>query len=147
MRTWSVNVDEFLLIACETQHYPLLRFAKRSDVGCVAIALTEGDAFTLAKQTCKQPLEPKDFGLIDFISRRGHAVPLVPPEGAKVHEDGVSGEVFLRTYTERGPKKEEKEFPGNCLAISSSFAIASFVNAIAIAIAIFYYTNRHCCCF
>ena len=96
----------------ETKYYQLMqRVGNKKEVGNVAIALNEKDA---AATTWTQAIEPKDFGVIDFVAERGCKVKLIPEEGAATHQDGDSGEVFLRTYTERGSKQDMETMAGKC---------------------------------
>ena len=114
MRTWSLNVEEYLLLAHKTKIPKLLTTptSAKKWVGKVAIAIAEKDVALLRKKKTKAPLQPKDFGLIDFISPRGTVVQLVGKDDGVAHEDGASGEVFLRTYTARKKAKAE-ELPGS----------------------------------
>ena len=65
------------------------------------------DNKTARPQKKKEPIDPDDFGVIDFMAPRGTKVKLIAEEEESEHEDGPTGEVFLRTYSQRKKMKEE----------------------------------------
>ena len=78
----------------------------KNHVGRCAIAVSL-DSLKKQKSNKKDdPLHPDDVGTIDYMAARGKQVQLIPVEGRLVHEDGKTGEVYLRTFSTRKKTKE-----------------------------------------
>ena len=124
MRTWTLNVEELLLLVHSTKLAKLLQHPTnvKKHVGLCAVALS---LTKLKKKKVDVPIDPQDFGVIDFMTTRGKTITLVPEEGAKEHPDGKKGEVFLRTFSSR-KKIKDSLMPRKCTCLR--IVVCSFLS-------------------
>jgi len=98
MRTWELNAAELLQLVHGAGLKHLLKSpTSQKHLGCVAICrLKKAEKFVVC-----------DIGKVDFVSKRGTKVELIG-KGGKTHDDGPTGEVFVRSYTKRKKPAEAR---------------------------------------